>query len=41
VHALLTQAADLAVVWGSPAAVALVAALTLDYRRVGWWLGHG
>ncbi len=40
---LLThRAADLAVVCGIVwLAAALVAALTLDYWRAGWWMGHG
>jgi HD-GYP domain-containing protein (c-di-GMP phosphodiesterase class II) len=40
---LLTRRhADLAVVCGIAwLAAALVAALTLDYLRLGWWMGHG
>jgi HD-GYP domain-containing protein (c-di-GMP phosphodiesterase class II) len=39
---LTRRLADLAVVVGLVwLGAALVAALTLDYWRVGWWLGHG
>ncbi len=41
-HSLTRRLADLLVVVGLVwLVVALVAALTLDYRDLGWWLGHG
>jgi HD-GYP domain-containing protein (c-di-GMP phosphodiesterase class II) len=41
-YLLTRRGADLAVACGIAwLAVALVAALTLDYWRLGWWLGHG
>ena len=41
-YLLTRRLADLAVVIGIGwLAAALVAALMLDYRQLGWWLGHG
>lgn len=41
-YLLTRRLADLAVVVGIGwLAAALVAALTLDYQQLGWWIGHG